>query len=230
MTKNGEAYVIKDESLGGIEREYVEVNRKTEVGDKIVVVDACLGLGDYFKGDILTVTHVETDGVTAYSDDGVFGYFLAHSRYRVLEPTNVVHYEGKRYRLAEEGIEANVGDYVLVTIMEGNTANKIAVIVEDIDNNFFRLSERILGENWISKKYVSSKSSSDKYRVLVPLDDPPETTDDIIANLVRRVHELENGQKALYKLFDRLDERTQSRYDIDRIATKIAEVLRNEIR
>ncbi|MCU9959250.1 hypothetical protein BJQ92_00763 [Bacillus licheniformis] len=57
MTKTNEKiHVLADESLGGIKREYVEVNRKAKLGEKIVIVDADPGYGDHYSnGDFFTV-------------------------------------------------------------------------------------------------------------------------------------------------------------------------------
>ncbi|MFP3701231.1 hypothetical protein SB758_37755, partial [Burkholderia sp. SIMBA_013] len=37
---NANIHVLADEKLGGTKREYVEVDRKAEVGEKIVIVNA----------------------------------------------------------------------------------------------------------------------------------------------------------------------------------------------
>lgn len=53
MTKTNEKiHVLADESLGGIKREYVEVNRKAEEGEKIVIVDKRYPGDIYENGDV----------------------------------------------------------------------------------------------------------------------------------------------------------------------------------
>jgi hypothetical protein len=115
-------HILPDENLGGVLREYVEVNRKAKAGDKIVIV--CPDEGSaYEKGDIFTVeksfeNYPEyEDGVRIAEDY----YFIYHSEYHTLEPTDIVRiketYEhGKwdyiRCRLVDR--KAKVGEKVIV--------------------------------------------------------------------------------------------------------------------
>lgn len=57
MTKTNEKiHVLADESLGGIKREYVEVDRKAEVGEKFIIVNADVQTEEpYSNGDVFTV-------------------------------------------------------------------------------------------------------------------------------------------------------------------------------
>ncbi|WP_442548478.1 hypothetical protein [Bacillus licheniformis] len=102
MTKTNEKiHVLADESLGGIKREYVEVNRKAKLGEKIVIVDP--GYGDHYSnGDFFTV-----ELYTGYGS-GVAtkcGHHVGNNEYCTLEPTNVVHIDGERYEMVERKAE-----------------------------------------------------------------------------------------------------------------------------
>ncbi len=59
VNANAKIHVLADETLGGIKREYVEVDRKAEVGDKIVIVDRNSRSESYENGEIFTVERPE---------------------------------------------------------------------------------------------------------------------------------------------------------------------------
>ncbi|MCY9052478.1 hypothetical protein MOE90_02070 [Bacillus spizizenii] len=115
MTK---IHVLADETLGGIKREYVEVDRKAEVGEKVVIVESeCFPVG--FIGTV--------DEFDDYFDDGSFDLIERYGgesfvdaeadEYHVLEPTDIVHIgdpDGttQRYELTDR--KAEVGEKVLV--------------------------------------------------------------------------------------------------------------------
>ncbi|WP_195536354.1 hypothetical protein [Bacillus paralicheniformis] len=116
MTKTNEKiHVLADESLGGIKREYVEVNRKAIEGERIVIVEAdCQS--EYRNGDMAFVSRF-------VKDDSRFGYYaesilvngqliaLYDREYHVLEPTNIVHIDGERYEMVDR--TAEVGEKVI---------------------------------------------------------------------------------------------------------------------
>ncbi|MEG7333252.1 hypothetical protein [Bacillus sp. 0102A] len=92
MTKsNASIHVLADETLGGIKREYVEVDRKAEVDEKIVIVAKNDCEEGYKNGDVFTVDRkycpvdgdVESDG--ASSDRNCSG-LIYREEYRVLVP------------------------------------------------------------------------------------------------------------------------------------------------
>jgi hypothetical protein len=70
-------------------KKYVEVERKANVGDKIIVVKEESSCGHYRDGDVLTVSDANR-WPTADSGSGIsvkeFAMALYHSEYRVLEP------------------------------------------------------------------------------------------------------------------------------------------------
>lgn len=211
-------HVLPDKNLGGVLREYVEVGRKAKIGEKIVIVRPEKG-STYEKGDIFTVeksyeNHPEfEDGVKVEEDF----YFIYHSEYHTLEPTDIVRiketYEhGKwdyiRYRLVDR--KAKVGDkIIIVKNLEYHDWFKIGeiAIVEEVDNNGnvfadFNENKRVYDDGkWcVGRNY---------YRVLEPVEPAEEGDDvltvdeseasksviDLLANLARRVTELERQQK-----------------------------------
>ncbi|NUJ17446.1 hypothetical protein FKN04_12760 [Bacillus glycinifermentans] len=102
MKTNEKIHVLADESLGGIKREYVEVDRKAEVGDLIVITysdykdrDEIYVAGHY--GKIVEKVDYPAQGFVAdfngfdnsfVSEDGIWYVGDAMSvEYNVLEPT-----------------------------------------------------------------------------------------------------------------------------------------------
>lgn len=175
-------HILPDENLGGVLREYVEVNWKAKAGDKIVIV--CPDEGSaYEKGDIFTVVtsyenHPEfEDGVRIAEDY----YFIYHSEYHTLEPTDVVRINGERYRLIDR--EAKEGEKVLV--IDGMDSGKITkceyindYIIDDGVSRYWHNQYRVL-EPVEPVELVTAEEGDDKSVI------------DLLANLARRVTELE---------------------------------------
>ncbi|WP_420914398.1 hypothetical protein [Bacillus licheniformis] len=212
MTKTNEKiHVLADESLGGIKREYVEVDRKAEVGDKIIVTEG----DDFPVGHIDTVAHWY-DNYDDGSIDLFEGFdndiFLDGNReeYRVLEPTNIVHIDGpdgtaERYEMVDR--KAEVGEKVVVVDDEDSS--------EEFGN--FRIGEVGTVESYATDdtyfgEYANVRVSDGRdiplylheYRVLVPVEsseEEPQPSDpiDVIANLATRVAELERENKRIQK-------------------------------
>ncbi|MGX6582874.1 hypothetical protein ACWMNW_15700 [Bacillus velezensis] len=117
VNANAKIHVLADETLGGIKREYVEVDRKAEVGEKIVIVEKVDCEEWYENGDVFTVDReyrpadgdVECD--VASSDSNPEG-LIYREEYHVLEPTDIVHIDGERYKMVER--EAKVGEKIIV--------------------------------------------------------------------------------------------------------------------
>lgn len=209
MTKTNEKiHVLADESLGGIKREYVEVDRKAEKGEKIVIVDADPGYGDHYSnGDFFTV-----ELYTGYGS-GVAtkcGHHVGNNEYCTLEPTNVVHIDGpdgtaERYEMVDR--KAEVGEKVVVVDDEDSS--------EEFGN--FRIGEVGTVESYATDdtyfgEYANVRVSDGRdiplylheYRVLVPVEsseEEPQPSDpiDVIANLATRVAELERENKRIQK-------------------------------
>ncbi|RHJ14005.1 hypothetical protein [Bacillus sonorensis] len=206
MTKTNEKiHVLADESLGGIKREYVEVDRKAEVGDKIVIVDKRYPGDIYENGDIFTVDReappgsgfVECGEATSGMNCGGLIYL---GEYRVLEPTNIAHIDGpdgpERYEMVDRKPE--IGEKVIVTESDDFPKGFVDSVkeVDDFhDNGSFFLVNGVLGENFLDAEY-------EEYRVLVPVEsseEEPQPSDpiDVIANLATRVAELERENKRI---------------------------------
>jgi hypothetical protein len=104
--------VLKDESLGGIEREYREVKRKATVGERIKIVNNGANHG-------LEIGYI----CTADNADGAEGWALYHAEeraepdYVVLEPTDIIrlvsegHIDNERLRMVDR--KAAVGERVI---------------------------------------------------------------------------------------------------------------------
>lgn len=146
-------HVIKDENLGGVLREFVEVDRKAEVGEYIFTINT---------KEIHKVTKGSEVGV--YIDGWVYVY---DGYYRTLEPTDVVHIDdpsgqSKRYRMvyrkAEVGerifiVDADIADYL------SNYKNGDVFVVR-------KLSRRYQGR----VKAVSPNVFDDKIDVIMPYE------------------------------------------------------------
>ena len=198
MTKTNEKiHVLADESLGGVNREYVEVDRKAEVGEKIVIVDAILSFGRYHKGDILTVT--DTGVSSVYSDQastglggGNYNGCISHEEYHVLEPTGIVHIDGERYEMVDR--KAEVDDKIVIIAPDDGLAvdgdlGKVATVTEVFSEEDIDVSPM----GWVKRS---------EYHVLVPVEsseEEPQPSDpiDVIANLATRVAELERENKRI---------------------------------
>ncbi len=115
---NTKIHVLADEKLGGIKREYIEVGRKAEVGERIIIVEAdCQS--EYRNGDRAFVSRF-------VKDDSKFGHYaesilangqsiaLYDREYHVLEPTDIVHIGGQRYEMVDR--KAEVGEKIIVDI------------------------------------------------------------------------------------------------------------------
>lgn len=193
----GRIHVIKDESLGGIEREYVEVGRKADVGDYVIITDNVSG--GYSEGDIAKVTRRDVGG-KRYSTDGVRlndKYDHSDDEYKTLEPTDIVHVDSVRYRMVER--KAEVEEMVVIVDNAGKPDynGRLGEVIISCDNEGISVN---IGDDVGYYPYVFDE----EYRVLVPLsavaDDELLTVDetqasqeviDLLANLARRVTSLE---------------------------------------
>lgn len=106
--------VLKDESLGGIEREYREVKRKANVGELAKVIG---GSGHKFDvNDVVTAVSLNpiiTDGVDFKRKDGEVQLLSPrHGDYVVLEPSEIVRIDGERLRMVDR--KAAVGERVVI--------------------------------------------------------------------------------------------------------------------
>ncbi|WP_412095735.1 hypothetical protein [Bacillus haynesii] len=189
MTKTNEKiHVLADESLGGIKREYVEVDRKAEVGDYVY----------YGKTDnILTVVKSLDSGILM----GEHSYWAANGTYRVLEPTNIVHIDGERYEMVDRKPEK--GEKVIVLDRD---VRKVS------PGSIYEVPSPVSSRNWVNAINEDGRNvalMNLDYRVLVPVkssEEEPQPSDpiDVIANLATRVAELERENKRFKDEIDTL--------------------------
>ena len=134
-------HVLKDEMLGGVKREYVEVEREVIVGDIIVVSEMFEDTGGkfYAKGHKARVISIESrEKVLAdfngfnnpfVYDDGIwFVGVKEEGDFAVLEPTDIVIIGGKRYKIEERLAEP--GELIL------NKSNGLTYEVKDVASDF----------------------------------------------------------------------------------------------
>lgn len=107
----GKRHYIADEELGGIEREYIEVDRKAEVGDYVVSNEQL-----DFTDRIYEVFHIAGEWIIGKYSRG----HVSLSNYRTLSPTNIVRISGECYEMADR--RAEVGDKILMTSDEDGGA------------------------------------------------------------------------------------------------------------
>ncbi|MBW7977978.1 hypothetical protein RY279_06535 [Bacillus velezensis] len=190
---NASIHVLADEKLGGIKREYVEVDRKAIEGESIVIVGKKFPEDVYNNGDILTVdrdfhsemTFVESDEAISaeYNCSGL----IYHEEYRVLEPTDIVHIDGQRYELTER--KAEVGEKVMYVDESGESYGIVTEVLA-VGAGVVDVAEYEEPSGAIIVGF-----SHDRYRVLVPVEateDEPQPADpiDVIASLAQEVAEL----------------------------------------
>lgn len=182
-------HVLKDEKLG-VDREYVAVNRKAEVGEKIyTLVD---GDGYFVEGEYGVVYDVDKPDVRAKFESNYENgnWFISHGNYHVLEPTDIVHIDGERYRLEDR--YAEVGEKVIHVNKESGESNGIVteatmIGVSDIDVHAYEDFDGDIIEG-ISHGY---------YNVLTPVQDAAEAQESdvitVLANLGAEVAELKRA-------------------------------------
>ncbi|QAV85192.1 hypothetical protein ES965_14355 [Bacillus subtilis] len=228
---NAKIHVLADETLGGIKREYVEVDRKAGVGEKIVIVARNSRSESYENGEIFTVERVwkplegdiESDEAKSITNgDGL----IFRSEYRVLEPTNIVHIDGQRYEMVDR--EAEVGETIVITSSDYEEHDEIYVAGHRgkvIKKNYWPTRELEVDFNGFDNGFIGDegiwfvgKDSGIDYRVLVPAEttdaDEPQPADliDVVSKLADEVAKLkrkddedsEINSRVFAKLHDRI--------------------------
>lgn len=201
---SSKVHVIADETLGGTLREYVETNRKAEVGEKVYVEVQVPG-----ATGVRTVERVLDDGHVFYGEYGRY-----YGGYRTLEPTDIVHIEGKRYKLVDR--KAEVGEQILVAKKKRHNMRDMTVgkAYEVISGPFEGGDEDYV--EVIDDEGDQASAIDGSYYVLDPIESEkevtsPQSTDDIIANLIKRVAELERENKAMLVVYERDQKWTHAR-------------------
>lgn len=183
-------HVLKDEKLG-VDREYVAVGREAEVGEKIVIVEKSGSQDPYNEGDVFTVDALSgsddcvrsTAAISDFSHKGT----IFHTEYHVLEPTDIVHIDGERYRLEDR--KAEVGEKVIHVNKESGESNGIVteVIMNGVSEIEVRAYEDFDGD-------IIEGLSHGYYYVLTPVQDAAESQESdvitVLANLGAEVAEL----------------------------------------
>ncbi|WP_144482270.1 hypothetical protein [Bacillus pumilus] len=181
-------HVLKDEKLG-VDREYVAVDRNAEVGEKIIVTFS----RDFPEGVIANVKELDDsyDDGSCYLDkdhrgDGYLDGTL--EEYRVLEPTDIVHIDGERYRLEDRKAEA--GEKIIVTKSDDFPIGFVDSVSYFDDFCVDGSCALVNGFNGID--YFDGLD--DYYNVLTPIQDAAEAQESdvitVLANLGAEVAEL----------------------------------------
>ncbi|TXK24531.1 hypothetical protein FVD41_11155 [Bacillus amyloliquefaciens] len=211
---NAKIHVLADETLGGIKREYVEVDRKLEMGDTVLVMK----MDGKDTHQIATIADDDYGGdfsyVTVQLDRSINGEDLVDMSHRsedeivLIEPTDIVHIGTQRYELTDR--KAEVGEKVVV------------VDDEDSSEEFgsFRIGEVGTVESYSSDDmhygiYANVRVSDERdiplyspeYRVLVPVEaesDEPQPSDPIFAigNVAQEVAKL---KRTVVRLVNEID-------------------------
>lgn len=188
-------HYIADEALGGIEREYVEVDREADVGDYVM---------SKWSEKIYTVTEV-SDAHALITTPEQLGHpnGFYYGSYKTLSPTNVIRLaDGKRYEIADR--KAEVGEKVMYII--NGKSDGIVTTVTDVGVQYVDVEE-----------YVSGKGDTVcaidhiAYFVLVPVKDEapaayvsekgveaPKDAQALIANLAKEVAQLKRESATHY--------------------------------
>lgn len=213
MTKEQRTHLIADEKLGGLSREYVETDRKADVGDYVVnpkVLSAGIRKVLAVFGD-----YVEIKPYLDEDEEDVLGW--ADGYYKTLAPTYFIQYEGARYKLVDR--EAEVGEKVIVV-----DTKDFRYVNGDIHKTE-RISE---GGIFVRHSGECAGMYHSEYLVLVPVVETPEPTEvteaeaspsviEMLANLSRRIVALETKNK---RMLDEID-------TLHRNNVKLAEELAN---
>lgn len=103
--------VLPDESLGGVLREYREVKRKANVGERVRVFGHAAAEGN----GIFVVDRLDA-GVIKYTVNGDSDWgtpYYSGTAYVVLEPTDILVINGERLRMVDR--KASMGERVIIT-------------------------------------------------------------------------------------------------------------------
>ncbi|MEK4789488.1 hypothetical protein [Bacillus sp. FSL K6-2971] len=190
-------HVLKDEKLG-VEREYVAVDRNAEVGEKIVIVEKSGSQDPYNEGDIFTVDALSESDDCVRSAEAISDFShkgtIFHTEYHVLEPTDIIHIDGERYRLEDRKAEA--GEEVIAKNVDGKWPKLVSEVL-------IRLRYSVI----INGRIINGKKATfidhGFYYVLTPVQDDPEPKESdvitVLANLGAEVAELKRKNEQFEK-------------------------------
>jgi hypothetical protein len=185
----------------GVAREYREVKRQARVGELIKPVDA-------FEG-VFKVSDIHGTDYVVINDT----WLIPHNKYTVLVPTNIIHYNGKRYREvkreAKEGELVRYSKSICRVLSVNDTEEDLRDFIGDLFGGIMVSVNELSNEDYreISRDWIEDQGfvniQHDKYFVLEPVADnkpiaavihptpPAPSVDERIATLERRVAELE---------------------------------------
>jgi len=189
-------HVLPDENLGDVLREYIEIKRHAKEGEKVIITHHSYN-PDY-KGSIYKVTSVsdkgtiDVEGIKSITSHDVF----YADEYCVLEPTDIVHINNKRYRLADR--KAKTGENVIITEADPTLVyKKIGEIVKIIETDGDTCNGLIKSHDIGEKGAVYHF----QYKVLEPVEsandiitieeNESKSVINLITNLTQRLTELE---------------------------------------
>ncbi|MBW8279985.1 MULTISPECIES: hypothetical protein [Bacillus] len=166
---NTKTHVLADEKLGGIKREYMEIDRKAEVGERIIIVRAdCQS--EYRNGDMAFVSRfVKDDSRLGYYAESILAngqsIALYDREYHVLEPTDIVHIDDGRYEMVER--EGEVGEKIIVVSPD-------EWIGDDEETGRIGTVKSLYSDGDLSVEAIGLVFGTE-YRVLVPLNKHEKT-------------------------------------------------------
>ncbi|TCM89626.1 hypothetical protein EV294_11291 [Paenibacillus sp. BK033] len=210
ILENVNITVLKDETLGGIEREYTEVKRKAHIGERIKNTSQSFDLP---VGYVTEVTGIAAAGMVEYVDAAGDERMRAEFTYVVLEPTDIVRVNGERLRMVER--KAAKGERVIVVndrdgtggsdgyyFRTGNTGIAISVDFVNFSGNEYVLQDGRWGiapRAYCVLEPVSSVQSTSAQPPTEPsIAELIAITDgltDAVAKLTRKIVELETHVK-----------------------------------
>lgn len=193
-------HLIADESLGGVWREFVEVEREAKDGDFAVFKTEYKGITPGKPYEI-NVTKPHGGMIEFYDDNGDEHWWdIPSEEFTIVEPTDIVHIDGQRYRMIDR--KAKVGEKVMY-YKDGKSDGVVTTCI-GYDKRF---NDCINVEPYLTKDGDDETCgfADGYYRVLEPVESIEETDDvltvdeteasksvlDLLANLARRVTELE---------------------------------------
>lgn len=198
-------HYIADEQLGGVEREYAEVEREPVFGDLVI-----------YDGKVREVTYV---GLTAMSLDARI--HIGINVMRTLDPTGNVRIDGTVYRMVDR--KAAVGEKVLITNAmdhNGNGYSNGAVYVTGrVTLAFDELTETeenitLYNEEYVVLEPVELTQSADLSLDEADVRNNPRQVINLIANMAGRLSKLEVKVALTDDRVSRLGTANQQAYDI----------------
>lgn len=193
-------HVLPDENLGGVLREFVEVDRKANVGDYV-----------YFNDGIDTPKYLKVTGYNHIIDfykvehdpnEWEVTIEVSYEACRTLEPTDIICINGARYRLVDR--KAKVGEKVLV--VEDFAYGKVGEIhtIKEVYRDVYttdKASIMIFGRCLVLEPVEPAEEGDDV--LTVDETEASKSVLDMLASLAQKIVELE-------RKIDRLGERTES--------------------